>query len=80
MEVDWPQIYEGSELKQYNVQHAEDLVDRDSKQCQPLVVQSEYAMPFRVQVGTQGTEGPGLSTLREDPHFLSINLHDHVHT
>ena len=51
MEVDWPSIYDESELRQNNVQLADDLVARDMKQCGPLVVQSQYAMPFRVQVG-----------------------------
>ena len=50
VDVDWPEIYNSSELKQYNLHHASELVERDSKDCKALVVHSQYAMPFRVQV------------------------------
>ena len=42
-----------------NLQYADDLVARDFKQCEALVVHSQYAMPFGTQVWEKGRGGRG---------------------
>ena len=42
-----------------NLQYADDLVARDFKQCEALVVHSQYAMPFGTQVGREALHPKG---------------------
>ncbi|KAG2425082.1 hypothetical protein HXX76_013991 [Chlamydomonas incerta] len=49
VELDWPEHYAATELARMNEARAEELVDIKSKECHPLEVGSQYAMPFWMQ-------------------------------